>query len=47
MTNPLDLRGPEFLHFYIVYGAGVFLFILALRFLWHREIGRASCRERV
>jgi uncharacterized protein (TIGR04222 family) len=34
MTNPLDLRGPEFLRFYVVYGLGVFLLAWLARLVW-------------
>jgi len=36
MTNPLDMKGPEFLGFYIVYGLGVFLLAGLIRLFWHR-----------
>ncbi|MFY9823417.1 MAG: TIGR04222 domain-containing membrane protein [Thermoanaerobaculia bacterium] len=36
MTNPLDMRGPEFLAFYLVYGLGVFFLAWLLRVLWNR-----------
>jgi uncharacterized protein (TIGR04222 family) len=35
MINPLDMRGPEFLGFYIFWGAGVFLLTGLARALWH------------
>jgi uncharacterized protein (TIGR04222 family) len=34
MTNPLDLRGPDFLAFYFIYGLGVFLLAGLARVLW-------------
>ena len=36
MTNPLDLRGPEFLSFYVPYVVCVFLLVWLARVLWHR-----------
>ena len=36
MTNPLDMRGPEFLSFYVPYAAGVFLLAWLARALWSR-----------
>jgi uncharacterized protein (TIGR04222 family) len=36
MTNPLDLRGPEFLAFYVPYAVCVFLLIWLARELWRR-----------
>jgi len=36
MTNPLDLRGPEFLSFYLLYGIAVFLLAGLARLIWHR-----------
>ena len=35
MINPLDMRGPEFLGFYVFWGAGVFLLAGLARALWH------------
>jgi uncharacterized protein (TIGR04222 family) len=35
MTNPLDLKGPEFLDFYAAYGAVVFLLAFVARLWWH------------
>ncbi len=37
MINPLDMRGPQFLGFYVLYGLGVFLLLLLLRELWNRR----------
>ena len=39
MTSPLDLTGPEFLGFYLVYGSVVFLLAWALRAYWSRWSG--------
>jgi uncharacterized protein (TIGR04222 family) len=36
MINPLDMMGPQFLGFYIVYGIGVFLLAWLIRFFWER-----------
>lgn len=36
MTNPLDLRGPEFLSFYVPYVVCVFLLVWLARVLWSR-----------
>jgi len=36
MINPLDMRGPEFLGFYVLWGAGVFLLAKLLRAFWNR-----------
>jgi uncharacterized protein (TIGR04222 family) len=36
MINPLDMRGPEFLGFYLLWGAGVFLLARLLRAFWNR-----------
>jgi len=46
MTNPLDLRGPEFLDFYLVYGIGVFLLAGLARLLWHRAYEAAPGASR-
>jgi uncharacterized protein (TIGR04222 family) len=37
MTNPLDLRGPEFLAFYIPYAVCVFFLVWLARELWRRS----------
>jgi uncharacterized protein (TIGR04222 family) len=45
MINPLDLRGPEFLGFYVLWGAGVFLLARLLRAFWNRA-GETSAGPR-
>jgi uncharacterized protein (TIGR04222 family) len=37
MINPLDMRGPQFLGFYLLYGLGVFLLLVLLREIWNRR----------
>jgi uncharacterized protein (TIGR04222 family) len=36
MMNPLDMKGPQFLGFYVAWGLGVFLLARVVRFFWHR-----------
>lgn len=45
MINPLDMRGPQFLGFYVLYGLGVFLLLLLLRELWNRRPAPSALAE--
>jgi uncharacterized protein (TIGR04222 family) len=40
--NPLDLKGPEFLAFYIPFTLAIFALALAARWLWKNALGRET-----
>jgi uncharacterized protein (TIGR04222 family) len=44
--NPLDLRGPEFLAFFMPYSVAVFAVAMAARWLWKNALGTESTLPR-